>query len=81
MQEAQKLRLKIKSTAAQLDVKRTEASHLEVELQGLVGQLVATHDGGLRDWARSIKISAQYACDIRHGRRKISQSVLERLLV
>ena len=66
--------------AEQVRFHRERAAVAEMELQRLVGNVIAANPNGLRDWARQIKISAQYACDIRHGRRKVSDSVLVRVL-
>ncbi len=35
---------------------------------------------GERDWARSLAISKQVACDVRRGRRPISDVLLERMI-
>lgn len=36
--------------------------------------------GSMRSIARELKISAQYLCDISNGRRKVSATVLERVM-
>jgi hypothetical protein len=36
--------------------------------------------GSLRDLAKELGISAQYLCDISHGRRKISEAVVEKVM-
>lgn len=36
-------------------------------------------EAGARDLARQLGFSAQYICDIRHGRRKISEEFVKRL--
>jgi transcriptional regulator with XRE-family HTH domain len=57
----------------------------KVVLDAEVGLLTAVQeylDGsgfGIRELSRRLGFSAQYVCDIRHGRRKISAEFLERL--
>lgn len=70
----------IKRQAGLVELHRKAAATAEAELQRLVGSVIAANRNGLRDWARTMGISAQYACDIRHGRRKISDTVLKKLL-
>ena len=71
---------KIKQAAQKLHRLRTEAELAEDDLAFSVALMISEHKAGLRDWARSMGISAQYACDIRHGRRKISDTIVKRIL-
>ena len=59
---------------------RDSAAVWERQLQRLLGEHISAHENGLRDWARQMGISAQYACDIRHGRRKISDAMVAKIL-
>ncbi len=70
----------VRSAASALRSRRTLAFVAEQKLQEAVAGLIGANDGGLRDWARSMGISPQYACDIRHGRRKISDAVVKKIL-
>lgn len=70
----------IRATAKNLEQARKDVEEIEKRLQKKVAAVVSAHKDGLRDWARSIGISAQYACDIRYGRRKISAQLLEKIL-
>lgn len=70
----------VEIAAARLNECRVNAGIWERQLQRLVGSMVSSNENGLRDWARKMGISAQYACDIRHGRRKISSAMIARIM-
>lgn len=73
-------RSKVRAAAERLKNARTTANTHEIGLALAVSDLIEAHENGLREWARSMGISASYACDIRHGRRKISNAMVERIL-
>lgn len=66
--------------AKRLQYHRDQADICERELQSQVSIIISSNKNGLRDWARTMKLSPQYVCDLRYGRRKISAAVLKKVL-
>jgi transcriptional regulator with XRE-family HTH domain len=69
----------IRECARQLRSARAVAGAWERDLQEKVSEFLMQR-GGTRDMARELGVSAQYICDIRHKRRKISNPFLKTLL-
>ncbi len=69
----------IKTASLFLRVKRRDVAAAELELQKVVADFCDSYHGSMRDMAREMEISVQYLCDIRHGRRKVSDAVVEKL--
>jgi len=46
----------------------------------MIQMMLSEDRQSLREWARHMNISAGYACDIAHGRRKISKTILAKFL-
>lgn len=62
-----------------LKEKRQMVVRAEMTLQKEVAEFLDWNRGSMRDMAKEMGISAQYLCDIRHGRRKVSDAVVEKL--
>jgi transcriptional regulator with XRE-family HTH domain len=58
---------------------RQKVTLLERQLWVAVVAHLDSTKSGARELARRLKLSPQYICDIRHGRRKISAEFVERL--
>ncbi len=74
----------IRRISTSLQYYKKQVTLLEIELQLEVSRIIKiklSKDGqSLRDWARSMNISAGYACDIIHSRRKISKVILAKFM-
>lgn len=70
---------KIRDRAGQINRMRAEVVRQERGLMKLVAAYIDTQDAGLRDMARRMCISAQYLCDVKYQRRKISAAFLKKL--
>lgn len=70
---------KVMRAASILQAKRTAAFEAEIDLLHEVQVYLDGFYGSARQIARSMGYSAAYICDVRHGRRKISQQFVERL--
>ena len=68
----------LERAAANLKRIRAAGALAEQKLQDAISEVAGTE--GLREWARSVGISVQYACDIRHRRRKVSDELLSKIL-
>jgi transcriptional regulator with XRE-family HTH domain len=66
--------------ARDLQRARHHTRDMEIALQAAVAQALSEEHGSGRELSRRLGISAAYLCDIRHGRRKVSDAFLERLL-
>lgn len=69
---------KIKEKALALKSDRANADATEAELRWEIDHYCSVRGGGL-ELAKQIKATPQYVSDIRHGRRKVSDAVVERL--
>lgn len=65
--------------ATKLSFKRKEAVVLEAVLRASINDCISKH-GSARVLADAIGVSQQYLCDVKFGRRNISDSVLEKLI-
>ncbi len=70
---------KIATVAADLKGRRDSVVFCEGVLQQCVSAFCDQYHGSLRDMAKRMGITVQYLSDIRHGRRKVSDSVVEKL--
>lgn len=70
---------KIALVAAELKAHRSRVEFAEKVLQQTVAAFCEQYHGSGRDMARKMGITVQYLSDIRHGRRKVSDSVVEKL--
>ena len=70
---------RIKQAAAVLHLRKAAVASAEEGLQREVAAFCSTYNGSARDMAKAIGVSVQYLCDIRHGRRKVSSNVVEKL--
>lgn len=70
---------KIAECAADLKRRREAVTFCEGVLQQCVAAFCDQYHGSLRDMAGRMGITVQYLSDIRHGRRKVSDSVVEKL--
>jgi transcriptional regulator with XRE-family HTH domain len=71
---------KIQRISERLFSARHEVDILELRLQKAVAAyLDDLGHGSMRDMAKRMGFTVQYLCDIRHGRRKVSEAFLERL--
>jgi hypothetical protein len=80
MKNVASIKIKIRKSAQRAERLRGAIVRTEEDLQRHVSLLIQSHEGGLRSWARSVGISAGYASDLIHRRRKISQSILAKIL-
>ena len=73
---------RVRRAAESLRKKRTDVFVAEMRLQDHVSTFIEAQcsSGGLREWARSVGITPGYAVDLRYKRRKISESMLEKIL-
>jgi hypothetical protein len=69
----------IKRTVAQLALQRGRIAALEECLQDDVWAFLKPR-GSLHAVAAELGISTAYLCDIAHGRRKVSQTIVEKVL-
>ncbi len=65
--------------ATRLSTKRKEAIDLELSLRASINDCISEH-GSAKVMADAIGVSPQYLCDVKFGRRNISDSVLEKLI-
>lgn len=71
---------RVAKAAERIRLKRAELLAAEVKLQEAVVALINVKGDSLRAWAKSMGITVAYACDIRHGRRKISEAMVAKIL-
>jgi hypothetical protein len=64
---------------ASVRLARQRVKDAESALQDAVAEVIDSFDGGLRAWAQSMKISAAYACDLKYGRRKVSEAIVAKI--
>jgi hypothetical protein len=67
-------------TVARLRESRERTARLEAQLQHELSLLITGSGVGLRQWAEEMGITPAYACDLRHGRRKVSEAIIEKVL-
>jgi hypothetical protein len=70
---------RITRAASVLNFHRAKVASLEDALQREVAAFCDTYRGSARDMAKKLGVSVAYLCDIRHGRRKVSFNVVEKL--
>lgn len=70
---------RIRGSAATINRMRAEVATCEATLMEAVAQYIDSRDSGLREMARRMGISAQYLCDVKYRRRKISAEFLKKL--
>lgn len=69
----------VRIKALTLKAARTSAAFKEVELRMEMNQMCGVSRGAASDMAAQLDLSTQYLSDIRHGRRKFSDEVVDRL--
>ncbi len=69
----------IKNRARHVANLRVQLSAEEQKLSAAIWVYLKPH-GSMRLLAARLKISPQYLCDIAHGRRKISEAVVEKVM-
>ncbi len=69
----------VKQYALALRAHRERVTLTEMDLLRTVQAYLDANRGGVREVARVMGFSPQYICDVRHGRRKISDTFVERL--
>jgi transcriptional regulator with XRE-family HTH domain len=70
---------RITKAASVLSTQKLRVENAEAVLQKEVAMFCDTYRGSARDMARKLGVSVAYLCDIRHGRRKVSFNVVEKL--
>lgn len=73
-------RERLSQSAFRLQGCREKCAEYEKQMQHEIAEVIASNPGGMRDWARQMGISAQYACDLVHGRRKVSDAVVTKVM-
>lgn len=68
-----------RNIAIQLQRSRRQSDALEEKLQKAIAEFLSDRSRAA-EWAREIGVTPQYLSDIRHGRRKISDAVLAKIL-
>ena len=73
---------RVQRAAEGLRKRRADVCVAEMRLQEYVAAFIEEQcgDQGLREWAKSMNITPGYAVDLRYKRRKISESMLEKIL-
>ena len=69
----------IPTLARDLSIHRRKARLAEAKLQRAVQAYLDKHRGSAMELSQQIGVSVQYVCDIRYGRRKVSDAVVEAL--
>ena len=69
----------VEAAACRLSATRVKAAAQEKALQIAVSKFLSLQPGSARDLAKRLGFTVQYICDIRHGRRTISDRFLARL--
>lgn len=62
-----------------LESMRACVAKAELNLQQQVEQFISSSDSSLRDLAVGMGVSVAYLSDIRHGRRKVSDAIVEKI--
>ena len=70
---------KIRDQVKRISDARVRLAAEEQQLALEIWKYLRPH-GSLRTLASRLKISPQYLCDIAHGRRKISEAVVEKVM-
>lgn len=70
----------LQRTASKAKAARTEAARAESALSVQMAEYIGSIHGSGRDLARDLGFSAAYVCDVRHGRRRVSDEFLRRLV-
>ncbi len=69
----------VKQYALALRAHRKRVALTEMDLLRATQEYLEANRGGVREIARAMGFSPQYICDVRYGRRKISDTFVERL--